>query len=273
VTYTTIFQAQIAVAKAQRVLRTQLHLKKGAGSIIYIIVPDNRDSATAMQKKRLLIFLAAAALVFSSQLVCAQDTNLLPKYGLLPKPKWQMKADANFISAMDDEYHGDRAKASAAMSARGWQYLQSGDDDTAMRRFNQAWLLDSTNGVALWGMAAVEANAGKFDESLKLFAEAEKSQSDVLNFSVDYAKSIGMAGVARRDEVLLNDALGRFERIYQKAPDDTDNLINWAKTLFGVGNYAEAWTKVKLAEVTPNKAILNPSFVAALQAKMPRPQD
>jgi Tfp pilus assembly protein PilF len=224
-----------------------------------------------MRTKRLILLLAAAALLLSSPLVRAQEANLVPKYGLLPKPKWQKQVDDTFLSAMDDEYHGDRTKASAAMSTRGWQYLQGGDDDTAMERFNQAWLLDSTNGVALWGMAAVEANVGKFDVSLKLFAEAEESESDLLNFSVDYAKSIGMAGVARKDEALLRNAYGRFERIYQKAPDDTDNLVNWAKTLFGVGDYAQAWAKVKLAEATPDKAILAPTFVAASQAKMPRP--
>lgn len=226
-----------------------------------------------MQLKRLIHLLLIATLILSANVASAQDRNLLPKYGSLPKLKWQEEADAKFIAAMDEEYHGDRNKASMDMAARGWQYLHAGDHADAMRRFNQAWLLNNNNGAALWGMAAVEAGSGKTDDSLKLFAEAEKFESSEFNFSVDYAKSLGMAGVTRKDDALLKDAFDRFGRIYQQAPQRTDNLENWAWTLFSVGRYSEAWAKVKLAEAAPNKGNLDPRFVAALQSRMPRPQD
>jgi len=192
---------------------------------------------------------------------------------LLPKPDWQKAADAVFISGMDEDYHGDRKKASTDMAARGWQYLAEEDYADAMRRFNQAWLLDNDNGVALWGMAAFEASSGKLDESLKLFAEAERFVGDRINFSVDYARAVGIAGVDRHDDALLKDAFERFEGIYKKDPRNTKNLQNWATTLYGVGRYSESWEKVKLAEATPNKDQLDPRFVAALQARMPRRQD
>lgn len=142
-----------------------------------------------------------------------------------------------------------------------------------MRRFNQAWLLNNSNGTALWGMAAIQASSGKFDDSLKLFAEAEKFVGSDINFSVDYAKAVGMAGVKLSDDALLMDAFDRFERVYQKAPQNTKNLQNWAIILFSVGRYSEAWAKVKLAEATPNKNDLDPRFLEALQSKMPRPQN
>lgn len=141
-----------------------------------------------------------------------------------------------------------------------------------MRRFNQAWLLNNSNGTILWGMAAIQASSGKFDDSLKLFAEAEKFVGSDINFSVDYAKALGVAGVKLGDDVLLKDAFDRFERIYQKAPQNTKNLQNWAITLFSKGRYSEAWAKVKLAEATPNKDDLDPRFLAALQSRMPQPQ-
>ncbi len=196
--------------------------------------------------------------------------NVLPKYGSLPKTKAQKEIDEVFLSATDKEYHGDRKKASADTAARGWQYLAGGDLETAMRRFNQAWLLNHDNGIALWGMAAIESSIGKFDESRKLFAEAEKFVKET-NFSVDYARAVAMAGVTSKDEALQKEAFDRFERVYQKAPENTKNLQNWAMTLFALEKNADAWAKVKLAETTPNKKDLDPSFVAALQAKMPRP--
>lgn len=216
--------------------------------------------------------LVTTVLIFCTTFACADDRNLLPKYGGLPKTDWQKAADAKFLAATDEEYHGDRSKASMDTAARGWQYLRGGDFEDAMRRFNQAWLLNNRNGIALWGMAAVEASWGKFDESLKLFAEAEKFVGNDVNFSVDYAKSVAMAGVKLNDSALLKDGFKRFDRNFQKAPQNTLNLQNWAIALFSVGKYAEAWEKVRLAEATPDKSGLDQRFLEALQLRMPRPQ-
>jgi hypothetical protein len=87
---------------------------------------------------RLAHILLTAALILCAKLACADDRNLLPKYGNLPKTDWQKAADDKFISGMDEDYHGDRKKASMDMAMRGWQYLAAGDLDDAMRRFNQA---------------------------------------------------------------------------------------------------------------------------------------
>lgn len=202
----------------------------------------------------------------------ADDRNLLPKYGNLPKTKWQKEADAVFIKGIDEDYHGDRKKASSDFALRGWQFLRQGDLDTAMKRFNQAWLLNNSNGEALWGMAAIEASAGKMDDSLKLFAEAESFMGDDLNFSIDHAKAVAMAGLERKDDALLKDAFARFDRIYKRAPESVLNLENWAIALFSLARYAEAWEKIKLAEATPDKEKLDRSFVAELEKRMPRPE-
>jgi tetratricopeptide (TPR) repeat protein len=225
-------------------------------------------------QKLLVRTLLAVAISLSASLACAQDDlSLLPKYGSSPKTEIQKDADAKFIAALDEQYHGDRNRASTVLAARGWQYLRARDFADAMRRFNQAWLLNNSNGTALWGMAAVQASLDKFDDSLKLFAEAQKFFGEEIDFSVDYARAIGMDGIKRGDDAMLNDAFSRFERLYQKAPKNTNNLQNWAITLAGTGRYSEAWAKVKLAETTPNKDALDPDFLAALQARMPRPQD
>ena len=122
-------------------------------------------------------------------------------------------------------------------------------------------------------MAAIETEWERFDESLKLFAEAEKFVGNEINFSVDYARAVGMAGVKRKDDALIKNAFDRFEHIYQKAPQNGRNLKNWAMTLFAEGKYSEAWAKVKLAESAADKGHIDPSFLADLQAHMPRPKD
>lgn len=224
--------------------------------------------------KRLFSLLLTALLALTASFAHAQSAdNLLPKYGLLPETDGQKAADKVFISGMDHDYHGDLKKAANDMAMRGWQYLKQGHPDDAMRRFNQAWLLDKKNGTALWGMAAIEADKEKFDDSLKLFAEAEKFSGSEINFSVDYARTVGTAAVARNDDALLKDALDRYQHIYEKAPQNVRNLQNWAMILYKKERYAEAWTKIKLAEATPNKSHLNPKFLSDLEARMPRPQN
>jgi tetratricopeptide (TPR) repeat protein len=216
----------------------------------------------------LLLFLLLGVGVHTS---FAQDINLQPKYGSVLKNDAQKAADTKFLASIDDYYKGNRKKAAEDVSSRGWQFLRQGNIPDAMRRFNQAWLLDNANGSAIWGMAAVQASAGKIAESLKLFGEAEGIVGNNIDFSVDYAKALGIAGAQAKNNALLNDAFSRFSRVYEKAPQHTLNLQNWAITLFYVGNYAEAWKKVKLAEATPRRAEIDPNFIAALQSKMSRP--
>ena len=224
--------------------------------------------------KRCLHLLLAITFLLSVSLAAAQqEINLLPKYGLLPKTDAQQTADKVFVSGMDETYHGDRKKAASDAAMRGWQYLKQGNPDNAMRRFNQAWLLDKKNGTALWGMAAVEGSRGKFDDSLKLFAEAKEYIGEDINFSVDYARTVGAVAIARKDDALLRDAFDRYQHNYEKAPQNVLNLQNWAIALYCKERYAEAWAKVKLAEATPNRNQLDSHFLADLGTHMPRPKD
>ncbi len=213
------------------------------------------------------------ALALVSSATFAEDINLLPKYGSTTKTEEQKAADAKFLARIDEHFKGDRKKAADAAAARGWQFLQQGSTSDAMRRFNQAWLIDNTNANALWGMAAVSGSKGDFDQSLKLFSEAERFVGSDVDFAVDYAKTIGMAGAQANNKPLLHDAFARFARLHERAPQHTLNLQNWAVTHFYIGNYAEAWKVLKLAEATPRKAEIDPRFVAALQEKMPRPKN
>ena len=172
---------------------------------------------------------------------------------------------------MDAEYKGDRKKAAGEVALRGWQFLRQGTAQDAMRRFNQAWLLDAGNGTALWGMAVLQLGApGKTDEAMGLFAEADRLVGGDIDFAVDYAKALGQVGAGSRNQAMLKDAFRRHAQLHARAPDHALNLQNWAVTLYYVGNYAEAWTKLKLAEATPRRADSDPGFIAALEAKMPR---
>lgn len=120
-------------------------------------------------------------------------------------------------------------------------------------------------------MAVVQASTGKPNEAMNLFAEAESMIGEDIDFATDYAKAIGVTGVSTKNVVLVEDALTRFLRVYEKAPQHVANLQNWAITLFFVGNYSESWKKIQLAEAAPRASEIDKKFVGALESKMPRP--
>jgi tetratricopeptide (TPR) repeat protein len=201
----------------------------------------------------------------------AQNINLLPKYGNEEKTAEQKAIDAQFLKGLDDSYKGDRKKASIEIAQGGWQFVSQGNLDNAMVRFNQAWLADNKNGLSIWGMGVVLATSGQFERCLPYFAEADGLIGADIGFAVDYAKVLGIAGAELKNAAHTSNALARFAKIYGQQPDNTSNLQNWSIILFYNDKFKEAWDKLKLAEATPDKAEIDPNFVAALQAKMPRP--
>jgi tetratricopeptide (TPR) repeat protein len=162
-------------------------------------------------------------------------------------------------------------KLSDKTSIGGWEALRAGRFDDAKYRFNQALLFNKSNGLALWGIAIVHAQKREYKESLKNFEKAELTLSNDVNFSVDFSRTLGHAGLAARSEEMVKNAFERFKKIYENSPQHGMNLQNWAVILFYTGNYAEAWEKIKLAEATPNGKDIDQSFIAALQSKMVRP--
>src|SRR5687767_10112619 len=83
------------------------------------------------------------------------ETNirLLPKYGYKEKTEAQKQLDKKFITEtlQHEKFKGNRTAASDQMIKLGFDYLYRGDIKTAMYRFNQAFLFDSTNTDIYWG--------------------------------------------------------------------------------------------------------------------------
>lgn len=53
--------------------------------------------------------------------------------------------------------------------SRAWDYFNLNAGDTAMMRFNQAWLLDSMNADVYWGFGNLLGNDKKHGEAISLF--------------------------------------------------------------------------------------------------------
>ncbi len=236
-----------------------------------------------------LLFIAAG----TCQLAHAEDISLQPQYGHWPKTEEQKAADQEFIASAAARFDGNRTLAAEQLAEIGWQLFKQGNSPQAMRRFNEAWLLDNDNGRALWGMGAVSQRARLWGQALALYDQAKRTQSDKLDFSIDYARTLGNAALQRRTvggampvtrtgqggarllaekrSGLLQEALSLYAKNYEKAPENILNLQYWAILLYSIGDYAQAWDKIKLAEASPQHRGISQKFMNLLQEKMPRP--
>lgn len=81
------------------------------------------------------------------------NIRLLPEYGHAAKTKQQLETDSAFIKTATQKESPE--KASEALVQLGFKYLNNGDPQTAMYRFNQAWLLNPKNPEIYWGFGSV----------------------------------------------------------------------------------------------------------------------
>src|SRR5262245_19428952 len=100
------------------------------------------------------------------------DKRLLPRYGHLPRSEQELKAYADFIKqmlALPD--FKTRREASDHLIHLGFQYYYRPDFKTAMYRFNQAYLLDSTNTDIFWGYGAIYMAFGQYELAKRQYDE------------------------------------------------------------------------------------------------------
>src|SRR5690349_22232387 len=73
------------------------------------------------------------------------NKGLVPRYGNLPKTEKQIEADSLYVKQMMSlPQFKSRREASDHVIGLGFQYYYRSDLKTAMYRFNQAYLLDTT---------------------------------------------------------------------------------------------------------------------------------
>lgn len=98
------------------------------------------------------------------------DVRLMPKYGGVEKVNNWEDDDATFIRTIL-KVDKTNEKASARLVQLGFSYLGKGDFNTAMHRFNQAWVLNPKNEDIFWGFGVLYYCFNDFDNALKQYDE------------------------------------------------------------------------------------------------------
>jgi tetratricopeptide (TPR) repeat protein len=114
-----------------------------------------------------------------------QSINELPLYGGFEKSESQKREDKNFVINAIQQM-GSRDKAAEHIIIRGWQSLSMNDIKTSIKRFNQAWLIDPSNGQIYWGLGVAQAMQGKYESAIKLYGCGDSIIKDNPRFLADY---------------------------------------------------------------------------------------
>ena len=157
-------------------------------------------------QKLLPLVLALSLICLGAKPPCPKGINLLPKYGRAKKCPEQLAADREFIAQVEQQ-QGSRQKGAAIFIELGWQYLAREQVNTAMNRFNQAWMLDSLNEQIEWGFGSALGMHGKNKESLPFFRIATKQNAANKNVWHDAAVSYGNVYSETKRVVYLDTAI------------------------------------------------------------------
>lgn len=101
----------------------------------------------------------------------AELVNEKPMYGGIQFNEEQKIANARFVSGIVNAT-GSKELAVNETIMRAWRLFYDDDFATSMRRFNQAWLVDSENSEVYFGFATLVQLQNKRHEAMSLYKRA-----------------------------------------------------------------------------------------------------
>jgi tetratricopeptide (TPR) repeat protein len=219
-----------------------------------------------MKKILTLAIVICSLTTFAQQITSSQweeesKTNfkLLPKYGHIPKNEMQKKQDEEFIVAILKQDTTNR-KASDHLVRLGFNYLYR-DIKTAMYRFNQAYLLDSTNTDIYWGYGGVYMTLGEYAKAEKQYLEGLSLNPTNTHLLTDYGtyfmaqyydlQPIDEKGALRN----LDSAIIYMTNSYQLDPLDQNTSFKLSICYWNKGDCSNAWKFYDLCKALGGKPI------------------
>jgi Tfp pilus assembly protein PilF len=233
-----------------------------------------------MQKLLTFIIFIYPLTTFGQQMTSSQweeqsktNIRLLPKYGHIQKNENQKKADKEFIETALKQDSTNR-KASDHLVRLGFSYLYR-DIKTAMYRFNQAYLLDSTNTDIYWGYGGVYMTLGEYAKAEKQYLEGLALNPSNTHLLTDYGtyfmaqyynlQPIDEKGALRN----LDSAIMYMTKSYQFDPLDQNTSFKLSICYWNKGDCDNAWKYYDLCKALGGQPITE-DYTNDLQRKCKR---
>ena len=198
------------------------------------------------------------------------DITLRPEYGNVEKNNKQKESDIKFREDILGYYKGDTIAASKKMAELGFTYLyDKGDYRSAMRRFNQAYMLNSENSDAYYGFGTIYFNLGALEKAREQYdkgLEINPQNSAILTdygttYLGDYYNSIEDNTTDSLEFLKLAD--GYLSRAYDINEDDSNTIYKLSIIKLYLGECKEAKSLLKKA-----KKMNNPNVTESYEAEL-----
>lgn len=219
-----------------------------------------------------IIFLSIESINASAQVVRNGDINLLPMYGGVEKGRSLRKADAEFLAFCDKKFPS-RKEAAAHHAAKGWEYFYANDFKTAIKRYNQAWLLDSTNASAYWGFGVIEGRQEHITEALRYFQLSLRYAPANRRLLIDISQALISRYLVTWYQPDLDMAMQRLQEYLTDTSDakgTTDVYMRLAAAYYFKHDYANAWKYIDQTRAADASALQGWPLLDELQKASPR---
>jgi tetratricopeptide (TPR) repeat protein len=194
------------------------------------------------------------------------------------RPDILRRADEDFVKQATAAF-GSREAASKAWWLQGEKFMNDGNLDFAMRRYNQSWLLNPDNYQPYWGFGRVLGMRNKVDEAIGFLEKAKSLCNDsyqkvalISDLGATYSFKAGTLTSERETEIAHYFELANnyFVESTNLDPAYSGAWLRWAHSLYRQAKYAEAWEKLHTARKLGEKNVEN--FIKQLEQKMPEPK-
>ncbi len=202
----------------------------------------------------------------------------VPMYGPMDRAAVpQLRAADEQLIAGTTKHYGSREAASTAFADQGFRFYQANDNEKAMRRFNQAWLLNPENGDAYWGFASILNDRKDYCEAAKHMRTAltkpglQKAALPDAGLIFAGCSASLPAGDTSGKDALKAESEKAFESVIETNVSKDYVFLAWARAKAWTGDFSGAWGKVREYRVATGKEPPQ-DFLTRLRQQMPEPR-
>ena len=238
----------------------QFIMSARTGDSIRQVRPTRNSSDTVVQPLEMTSADATGASV---------DVNTLPLFGERPKTAAQIDEEIHFLNDCDRSFPS-RAEASVFFTERGWDYVDHGQLDTAAYRFNLAWLLNSKNADAYWGLGVVSYQKNQFADAIRMLRKGSALDNNNTVLLTDLATVEIKEYQRKPNDELLTEAEDHLQRVITINPNAL-SLQKMSMVFYLKADYNKAWSYFHQAS-TLDVSSLDLTYLSELLAKQPDPK-
>jgi tetratricopeptide (TPR) repeat protein len=175
-------------------------------------------------------------------------------YGNVPFTVEVQKINEDFIKLI--EAKGSRESGARRAVVVAWSYYSKGDLRTAMKRFNQAWLLNPNNPEIYFGFGCISDEKNNFKEAIEMYTRA-------ININPDYAYAYSNRGLTYYHKGNTEKAIADFTKAMEIEPGHAQNYNDRAACYAMQGEFDKSWSDLQKAQELGYK--VNPEFIKDLK--------